>query len=87
MLIALTEARDRIGVSKDVFRVLVKEGRFTIYGNPRDRRSKLVDTDELDTYLAPRIIRERKPDRSENRSRAMEEDKESGSPMALRTTS
>ena len=60
MLIVLTEARDRIGVSKDVFRALVKDGCFTVYANPRDRRSKLVDTDELDGYLKPKVIRERK---------------------------
>ncbi len=61
MLISLTDARHRIGVSKDTFRQLMREGRFTVYANPRDRRSKLVDTDELDTYLAPQVIRERKP--------------------------
>ncbi len=62
MLVTLTEGRQRIGVSKDVFRGLIREGRFTVYANPRDRRSKLVDTEELDAYLEPKVIRERRPD-------------------------
>ncbi len=62
MLVTLTEGRQRIGVSKDVFRGLIREGRFTVYANPRDRRSKLVDTEELDAYLTPQVIRERRPE-------------------------
>lgn len=62
MLISLTEAGKRLGVSKDTLRQLVGKGLFTVYANPRDRRSKLMDSDELDAYLEPKMIRERKPD-------------------------
>lgn len=62
MHVTLTDARRRVGISKDVFRDLLKQGRFTVYANPRDRRSKLVDTDELDTYLAPAALHERNPE-------------------------
>lgn len=61
MLISLTDARKRLGVSKDTMCELVKEGHFTLYRNPRDRRSKLVDLAELDAYLEPKVIHKRTP--------------------------
>ena len=53
-LIPLRAARERLGVSKATMARLVKEGCFTIYDNPLDRRQKLVDTSELEQTLRPR---------------------------------
>ena len=36
---------------------LVREGRFTVYENPLDRRQKLVDADEVAEATRPRPIR------------------------------
>lgn len=52
-LIPLKTARERLGVSKVTMARLVKEGRFTVYQNPLDRRQKLVDEAELDAALRP----------------------------------
>ncbi len=75
MLISLTDARHRLGMSKDTLRQLIREGHFTVYASPRDRRSKLVDTEELDAYLKPKVIRERKPhgavDQEDGRNRKL----------------
>lgn len=59
MLISLIEAGKRLGVSKDTLRQHVREGRFTLYRSPRDRREKLVDSDELDAYLEPKVLQDR----------------------------
>ncbi len=56
-LIPLNEVRTRLGVSKVTMARLVKEGRFSIYENPLDRRQKLVDEDEVTASLMPRLIR------------------------------
>lgn len=56
----LTEARERIGVCKETMRTWVKEGRFTIYSNPRDGRQKLVDEAEVGRYLQPKKLIEAK---------------------------
>ena len=53
-LIPLRAARERLGVSKATMARLVKEGCFTIYDNPLDRRQKLVDTSELEQTIRPR---------------------------------
>ena len=52
-LIPLRMARERLGVSKATMARLVKEGRFTIYDNPLDRRQKLVDEAELEATVRP----------------------------------
>lgn len=52
-LIPLRLARERLGVSKATMARLVKEGRFTIYDNPLDRRQKLVDERELERTVRP----------------------------------
>ena len=52
-LIPLRVARERLGVSKATMARLVKEGRFTIYENPLDRRQKLVDVTELEQTVQP----------------------------------
>jgi excisionase family DNA binding protein len=61
-LIPLKEARERLGVSKETMRQLVRRGVFTVYSNPKDRREKLVDTDEVDAYLRPKVIQPRRED-------------------------
>jgi hypothetical protein len=60
-LIPLNEAARRLDVSKMTMARLVKEGRFTIYENPLDRRQKLVDTREVQAAVQPRIIRSAEP--------------------------
>ncbi len=59
-LIPLIEAAERLGVSRMTLSRLAKEGRFTIYENPRDRRQKLVDEEEVREALQPRPMPEGK---------------------------
>lgn len=56
-LITLAEARARLRISKVTMARLVKEGRFTIYDNPLDRRQKLVDEREVTEVARPRLAR------------------------------
>lgn len=53
-LIPLSEARRRWGVSKVTMARLVKEGQFTVYENPLDRRQKLVSEAEVEAVVRPR---------------------------------
>jgi hypothetical protein len=62
-LIPLKTARERLGVSKVTMARLVKEGRFTVYHNPLDRRQKLVDEAELDAAVRPIPL---EPNRTKN---------------------
>ncbi len=59
-LIPLVEAAERLGVSRMTLSRLAKEGRFTIYENPRDRRQKLVDEEEVREALRPKPMPEGK---------------------------
>lgn len=61
-LIPLKEARERLGVSKETMRQLLRRGEFTVFSNPRDRREKLIDTEEIDAYLRPKVIQARQDD-------------------------
>ncbi|HET8632310.1 MAG TPA: hypothetical protein VFL91_33200 [Thermomicrobiales bacterium] len=53
-LITLKEARERLGISRVTMTKLVKEGRFTLYENPLDRREKLVDAADVAAYARPK---------------------------------
>jgi predicted DNA-binding protein (UPF0251 family) len=55
-LIPLNEAAKRLGVSKMTMARLVKQGSFTIFENPLDRRQKLVDAGEVAAAVQPRRI-------------------------------
>ncbi len=55
-LITLAEARALLGISKVTMARLVKEGRFTIYENPRDRRQKLVEEAAVRAAVQPRPL-------------------------------
>lgn len=59
-LITLGEARERLGVSKVTMARLVKEGRFTVYDNPLDRRQKLVDENEVKDAARPRPAQQKR---------------------------
>ncbi len=52
-LIPLNEAGRRLGVSKMTMARLVRDGRFTIYRNPVDKRLKLVDAAEIAEAVRP----------------------------------
>lgn len=67
-LITLGEAQSRLGVSHTTMARLVKEGRFTLYRNPLDGRQKLVDALELEEFLRPERVTERRV-RPDNRVR------------------
>jgi excisionase family DNA binding protein len=67
-LVTLGEAQRRLGVSHTTMARLVKEGRFTLYRNPLDGRQKLVDAQELDEFLQPERVTERRV-RPDNRVR------------------
>jgi predicted DNA-binding protein (UPF0251 family) len=60
-LIPLNEAARRLEVSKMTMARLVREGRFTVYENPLDRRQKLVDAREVAAAVQPRMIRPAEP--------------------------
>jgi len=53
-LITVSEARERLGVSRVTMARLLREGRFTVYVNPLDRREKLIDVAELEEARRPR---------------------------------
>ena len=55
-LITLGEAARRLGVSRVTMSRLVREGRFTVYENPLDRRQKLVEAAEVEEAVRPRPI-------------------------------
>ncbi len=69
-LITLREARERLGISRVTMTRLVKEGRFTVYENPIDRREKLVDAAEVAAYARPRPIRPADGEGSEGKAAA-----------------
>ena len=52
-LITAAEAQARLGITKVKMARLLKEGRFTIYTNPLDRRQKLIDEAELAEAVRP----------------------------------
>jgi hypothetical protein len=52
-LIPIGEARRMLRISPTTMARLVKEGRFTVYDNPLDRRQKLVDRREVLALAAP----------------------------------
>ncbi len=56
-LIPMHEAARRLGISRMTMSRLAKQGRFTIYENPLDRREKLVDAAEVEEAVRPRPIR------------------------------
>lgn len=56
-LIPMGEAARRLGISRMTMSRLLKQGRFTIYENPLDRREKLVDAAEVTKAVQPRPIR------------------------------
>ena len=53
-LITAAEAQARLGITKVKMARLLKEGRFTIYTNPLDRRQKLIDEAELEEAVRPK---------------------------------
>ena len=57
--IPLTEARARLGVSKPTMSRLLRDGHFTLYENPLDKRQKLVDKEEVEALRQPRLARAR----------------------------
>lgn len=67
-LVTLGEAQQRLGISHTTMARLVREGRFTLYRNPLDGRQKLVDAQELEEFLQPERITERRV-RPDNRVR------------------
>ena len=55
-LVTLREARERLGLSKTTMTKLVRERDFTLYENPKDKRSRLVDWVEVEAAMQPRPI-------------------------------
>lgn len=52
-LIPLMEAAKRLGISRMTMNRLVREGRFTVYSNPLDKRQRLLDATELRERVQP----------------------------------
>ncbi len=59
-LIPMSEAAARLGVSRITLSRLARDGRFTLYENPRDRRQRLVDEEEVREALRPKPMSEGK---------------------------
>ena len=55
-LIPMKEAQERIGVSKNTLRKIIEKHGISVYENPRDARQKLVDWDEVDAAIRPRLL-------------------------------
>jgi hypothetical protein len=64
-LIPLKEAQDILGVSHTTMARLVREGRFTIYQNPLDRRQKLVHITEVRAAARPVPVAQEREDEEE----------------------
>ena len=56
-LIPMREAAARLGISRMTMSRLVKQGRFTVYENPLDRREKLVEFAEVREAVKPQPLR------------------------------
>jgi predicted site-specific integrase-resolvase len=54
-LITMTEAGQRLGVSRNTLRQRIREAGITTYENPRDKRARLVDWHEIEAAFRPRI--------------------------------
>ncbi len=67
-LIPLKVARKQLSVSKTTMARLVKEGQFTIYENPLDRREKLVSEEEVLRAARPRPVSHPVEDAKERRT-------------------
>ncbi len=54
--VTLTEAQDRLGISRFKMTQLVRDGRVALYLNELDRREKLVRVADIDALRAPRRL-------------------------------
>ena len=54
-LVTMTEASERLGISKTTFRKRLRELEIKTYMNPRDTREKLVDWYEVEAAFMPRL--------------------------------
>lgn len=77
-LIPLKEAQEILGVSHTTMARLVREGRFTIYQNPLDRRQKLVHISEVRAAARPIPIAQ------EHREEEGEEKRQRTGPIPIR---
>lgn len=57
-LIPLEKAAERLGIARGTMWVRVKEWKLAVYDNPVDKRQRLLDWDEVERAVAPRL---RKP--------------------------
>jgi len=58
-LIPLTQAAERIGVSMNTLRKVIRKHDLLVYENPLDARERLIDGDELEAAIRPVPIRKR----------------------------
>jgi DNA-binding Lrp family transcriptional regulator len=56
-LVTMSEASERLGISKTTFRKRLRDLRIETYVNPKDTREKLVDWIEVEAAFRPRIVR------------------------------
>jgi len=54
--ITVKEARERLGISRVTMARLLKEGRFTVYENPLDKREKRIPEAELERVKKLRLV-------------------------------
>jgi hypothetical protein len=54
-LVTMSEASERLGISKTTFRKRLRDLRIKTYVNPKDTREKLVDWIEVEEAFRPRI--------------------------------
>ncbi len=53
LLVPVTEAAARLGISRGTMARLIQEDRFPVYENPIDRRQKLVNKEEVLEAIRP----------------------------------
>ncbi len=53
--IRFSDAAERFGMSETTLRKRIREEKITVYINPRDKREKRLDVDELETKLGYRV--------------------------------
>ncbi len=54
--LTLDQAARRLGLSDATLRRRITAGEFTVYRNPRDRRTKLVRVKDVEDYDVPRPV-------------------------------
>lgn len=56
VLLSISDVEERLGVSRTKLWRMIRDGELKVFSNPRDRRQKLLDLDEVRQVLEPTEI-------------------------------